>query len=188
MELFVRHLRDAGHTVTTCRDPGSSELGEAIREILLRDMETPIGGASEMLLYMAARAQLVTQVIEPALAAGNVVVSDRYLLANVVYQGHAGDVQPAAIWQVGTLATGGRMPDRTLLLDMAPDAAGQRLNRELDRMESRGDDYRENLRKGFLDEAASRPDTIKVIDAAGSIADVHQRILDATAAILTASN
>ena len=90
--LFVEWLRAGGYEVTVCRDPGTTALGEAIRSLLLNRSDTAIGPMSEMLLYMAARAQLVDEVIEPALQAGRVVVSDRYLLANVVYQGHAGGV------------------------------------------------------------------------------------------------
>ena len=85
IELFADWLRQAGHQVVTCRDPGGTELGEAVRQILLNDFATPIGRRSEMLLYMASRAQLVDQVIRPALERGQAVVSDRYLLPNVVY-------------------------------------------------------------------------------------------------------
>ena len=184
MELFSQHLRDLRHEVVTCRDPGSSELGEAIRGILLRDMKTSICGTSEMLLYMAARAQLVHQVIRPALEAGKVVVSDRYLLANVVYQGHAGDLEPESIWQVGDLATRGIRPDLTILLDMSPDKAGLRMEGELDRMESRGEAYRERLRKGFLAEAARNPQAISVIDADGTVLAVRDRIRAAASVLL----
>src|SRR3970040_2412778 len=95
MDLFCDWLRQGGHDVVTCRDPGRTPLGERIRDILLHgDAQTPIGRRSEMLLYMAARAQLVDQVIRPALEAGKVVIADRYLLANVAYQGHAGGLDP----------------------------------------------------------------------------------------------
>jgi len=87
-ERFCQWLAEQGHQVLTCRDPGSTGLGEAVREILLAGRIESIGPRSETLLYMAARAQLVDEVIRPALAAGKTVVSDRYLLANVVYQGH----------------------------------------------------------------------------------------------------
>src|SRR5262245_46414963 len=91
VRLFVEALRARGHEVVECRDPGSTPLGERVRELLLKSgADTPIDPRSEMLLYMAARAQLVDEVIRPALKAGKVVVSDRFLLANVAYQGHAG--------------------------------------------------------------------------------------------------
>ncbi|MEM6799211.1 MAG: dTMP kinase, partial [Planctomycetota bacterium] len=114
-------LRELGHDVVTCRDPGSTPLGERVRDILLASgEETPIGGRAEMLLYMAARAQLVEQVIRPAIDAKKVVVSDRFLLSNVVYQGHAGGLPVDQLWEVGRVATGGVEPDCTLLLDMDP--------------------------------------------------------------------
>src|SRR4051794_34374945 len=100
VRLFDEALRSRGYDVVVCRDPGSTPLGERIREVVLSsDEATPIGRRSEMLLYMAARAQLVEEVIRPALDAGRIVVADRYLLANVVYQGHAGGLDPNQIWQ-----------------------------------------------------------------------------------------
>src|SRR5262245_13895560 len=108
MRLFCDALRGAGYDVIDCRDPGSTTVGDAIREILLHGGENmSIGRRSEMLLYMAARAQLVDEVIRPALAAGKIVVSDRYLLANVVYQGHAGGLDTDAVRTVGRIATDG---------------------------------------------------------------------------------
>jgi dTMP kinase len=158
VKLLTEGLRDRDYEVVVCRDPGSTPLGERIRELLLTaDEATPISRRSEMLLYMAARAQLVEEVIRPALAAAKVVIADRYLLANVVYQGHAGGLNPDEIWTVGQIATQGLQPDAVLLLDMAPDAAGNRMNRPLDRMEDQGTEYRERLRAGFLYEAKRNP-------------------------------
>jgi dTMP kinase len=166
LQLFCESLRAHGCDVVTCRDPGSTQLGELIREILLATgPTTQIGRRSEMLLYMAARAQMVDEVIRPALAAGSVVVADRYLLANIVYQGHAGGLDHEHIRQVGEIATDRVAPDCIFLLDMSPDAAVRRLNRPLDRMESQGDDFRCRLRQGFLREA-ERPDSrIHIINA-----------------------
>src|SRR5687767_13931168 len=90
INLFCEGLRQQGREVVACRDPGGTALGERLRAILLDHHAVPIHRRSEMLLYMASRAQLVEEVIRPALEAGKVVVSDRYLLANVVYQGHVG--------------------------------------------------------------------------------------------------
>jgi len=166
IELFCQWLRARGHEVVACRDPGSTAVGEGVRQILLHaDEQTPIGRRSEMLLYMAARAQLVDEVIRPALAAGRVVVSDRFLLANLVYQGYAGGLDVEAIRQVGAVATAGVRPDCTFLLDMPPQAADLRMTRGLDRMERQGDDYRQRLRDGFLAEAARDGGNIVVVDA-----------------------
>ena len=161
-------LAARGRAVTTCRDPGSTAVGDAIRAILLDRHDLQLAPTAEMLLYMAARAQLVAEVIEPALARGEWVVSDRYLLSNVVYQGHAGGLDPEAIRRVGAVATHGRMPDLVLLLDVDLATAANRLDRPLDKLENRGDDYRQRLRAGYLREAAAAPDTIRVIDAAAA--------------------
>jgi dTMP kinase len=177
VNLFVESLRERGLEVVVCRDPGSTALGERVRELLLsHDAATAIGRRSEMFLYMAARAQLVDEVIRPALAAGKVVVSDRYLLANVVYQGHAGGLDAAAIWQVGRVATDGVEPDCVFVLDMPPQVADRRINRPLDRMEQQGDEYRSRLREGFLAEAAASGGRIRVIDAGREIPQVQADI------------
>ena len=175
--LFCESLQAHGYDVVACRDPGSTPLGERVRDVLLHsDSATPIGRRAEMLLYMAARAQLVEELIRPALDAGKVVVSDRFVLANVVYQGHAGGLDPDTVRQMGQIATGGLMPDRVFILDMAPDDAGRRMDRPLDRMERQGDDYRARLRLGFLAEA-SRPDSrAHVVDAGKPVEAVQAEI------------
>jgi dTMP kinase len=175
MELFADFLRDAGHDVLTCRDPGGTILGERLREILLHKAEIPLSGRAEMLLYMASRAQLVDQVIRPAFEARRVVVSDRFLLANVVYQGHAGGLDAEDLWRVGAVATGGVQPDLTFVLDMPVDAAVRRMNRQPDRMESRGQEFMERVRQGFLHEAARRPDTV-VVDADRDVSTIQAEI------------
>lgn len=188
MELFCAWLTERGEDVVTCRDPGSTALGERIRELLLHgDEQTPIGRRSEMLLYMAARAQLVDEVIRPALAAGNTVVSDRYLLANLVYQGHAGGLDLESVRQVGLVAIDGVEPNAVFLLDMPPAAADSRLQRTLDRMESQGSEYRERLRNGFLAEAAKVGSRIHLIDAYQSINVVQAEIRHIAAKLLDES-
>ncbi len=185
MSQFCDWLKQRGCDVVFCRDPGSTPLGERIREVLLHsDDRTPITRRSEMLLYMAARAQLVEEIIRPALSAGKTVVSDRYLLANVVYQGYAGGLEIEAIRTVGSVATDGISPDAIFLLDMSPQAADRRLNRILDRMERQGADYRMRLRDGFLAEAALPNSNIHVIDADQTVAAVQAEIQKIAAALL----
>lgn len=183
MDLFRAWLAAAGHEVVQCHDPGSTPLGEAIREILLGH-RLPIERTSEMLLFMAARAQLVAEVIRPALAAGKTVLSDRYLLANLVYQGHAGGLDVETIRNIGQVATGGILPDLVFVLDMPPQTAAERIDRPLDRMESQGDHYQARLRHGFLAEAARDPQRLVVIDAARDIAAVQADIRAAAEAVL----
>jgi dTMP kinase len=169
--------------IVTCRDPGSTPAGEAIRALLL-DPASKIGMTAEMLLYMAARAQLVEEVIRPALDAGKIVISDRFLLSNVVYQGHAGGLSPAEIWRIGQTATGGLLPRMIFVLDLPPEESDRRLDRPRDRLELRGEEFRANVRNGFLREAAAAPDKIRIIDASQSIEEVHQQILAAALACL----
>lgn len=182
---FCDWLRLRGLDVIACRDPGSTSLGEAVRRILLDSRSTPIARRSEMLLYMAARAQLVDEVIAPALAQGKTVVSDRFLLANVVYQGHAGGLDVEGVRQVGQVATAGIQPDMTFVLDLPDAEAAARMNRPLDRMERQGDVFRAALRSGYLAEAARCPERIVVVDAARSIDDVAVEIQAAAKRILS---
>jgi dTMP kinase len=150
-------LRAQGHTVTTCADPGGTPLGDQMRSILLQQKQA---------LSLPAE----------ALESGNIVVSDRYLLANVVYQGHGGGLDPEQLWEVGRLATGGLLPDLTLLLDLPVPLARSRRDRPPDRMESRDDAYHERVRQGFLLEARRRPGGIVVIDASPGADSVQDRI------------
>jgi len=185
VRLFCDSLRERGHDVVTCRDPGSTVLGERIRDLLLnKDEAHSIGRRSEMLLYMSARAQLVDEIIRPALNAGKVVVSDRFVLANIVYQGHAGGLDVESIRRVGEAATDDVQPDCIFLLDMRPEAASARFNRDLDRMESQGDEYRERLRAGFLAEAARVGSRIHVIDASRTVELVQSEIWRIAAPLL----
>ncbi|HJN13627.1 MAG TPA: dTMP kinase [Pirellulaceae bacterium] len=178
LELFCQWLRDRGDEVVTCRDPGGTRLGETIREILLEHSDITIGARSEMLLYMASRAQLVDEVIRPALAQNKTVVSDRFLLANVVYQGHGGGLEVEGLWKVGLVATANLLPDLTFLLDMPAAESVQRIGRQPDRMEARGTEFMERVRQGFLVEA-DRCEQIVVVDAAQDVQSVHQSICQA---------
>ena len=169
IDLFCQWLRQQGHEVLACRDPGSTPLGEAIRDLLLHRHDLAIDRRSEMLLYMAARAQLVTERILPALQSGQIVVADRYLLANVVYQGYGGGLDVNILWEVGRIATGGLLPDLTMVLDLPVAAAAARIQREPDRMEMQGREFHARVREGFLGEAARQPGRIVVVDASRSI-------------------
>ena len=177
LQRFCQWLATQGVEPVVCRDPGSTAAGERIRDLLLAsEPETPIGARTEMLLYMAARAQLVDEIIRNALERGEIVVCDRYLLANIVYQGHAGGLDLDAVRRVGEVAVDGVVPDCIFLLDMDPEAAHGSLGSELDRMERRGATYRRRLREGFLNEAAAMGPSVEVIDAARDAATVEADI------------
>ncbi len=176
VQLLVDWLSSRGYSVRTYRDPGSTRLGETLREILLHRQEIPLSATSEMLLYMASRAQLVDEVLRPALAECDFIIMDRYLLANVVYQGVAGGLAPEAIWNVGRVATGGLAPDLTIVLDLPIDVAAERITRTRDRLESRGREYFEKVRQGFLEQHHCAGGQSLVIDATQPVETIHQVI------------
>ncbi|MCI0461259.1 MAG: dTMP kinase [Gemmataceae bacterium] len=178
-------LRARGHDVQQCVDPGGTAVGTILRGIVL-EHRGEIAAACEALLFMASRAQLVSEIIRPALAAGRTVVSDRYLLANVVYQGHAGGLDVGELWEVGRLSTGGLEPDLTIVLDLPLEVAQSRRGRPADRMESRPADYHQRVREGFLAEAHRRPEQIRIVDASASIEEVHARICQEVSRVLGA--
>jgi len=103
VERLCRWLEEKGHKVVRCRDPGGTALGEAVRDILLHRQTVPLDTRAEALLYMASRAQLVAEVIRPAVEAGYIVVSDRYLLSNIAYQGYGFGLSVETLRQIGTL-------------------------------------------------------------------------------------
>jgi dTMP kinase len=173
--LLAEWLRSRGREVRECVDPGGTPLGQELRGLLLHHKHH-LDMRCEALLFMASRAQLVVEVIRPALQAGQIVVSDRFTLANVVYQGHAGGLDPEALWQVGRLATGGLEPDLTLVLDLPVEEALARRGRPADRMESRPLDYHQRVREGFRVEARRSPERIRVIDAQPGINEVQAAI------------
>ncbi|HEY8505580.1 MAG TPA: dTMP kinase, partial [Gemmataceae bacterium] len=173
--LLAEWLREQGRSVVACADPGGTPLGDELRRLVL-DHRQEMGPWAEALLFMASRAELVRQVIRPALDAGSVVVCDRFLLANVVYQGHAGGLDPEELWRVGRLVTGGLEPDLTVVLDLPVGAALRRRGRPADRMEARDLAYSERVRQGFLAEAARGGERFEVIDASPPVDEVQRRL------------
>jgi len=152
---LVTWLRGEQFDVVPCRDPGSTAVGQRLREIVMDRSTSHLGLRAEMLMYMASRAQLVEEVIRPALEASRIVVSDRFLLSNIVYQGFAGGLPVDDLWQIGRIATDGLLPDLTLVLDVPLEMARNRVGRPRDRIEDRPDDYHTRVREGFLDAVRS---------------------------------
>ncbi len=176
VKLLAESLRGRGLKVTTCADPGGTELGSKLREILLHGRQTEMALRTECLLFMASRAELVERVIAPALTRGEIVISDRYLLANVVYQGHAGGLPPDDVWALGRFAASDVLPDFTFVLDLPVGVARHRMDGKADRMESRGEDYFERVRRGFLAEAARDPVRFQIIDGSPDVETVRHAI------------
>lgn len=180
IERLAQSLRERGADVLVVRDPGTTEIGLKLREILL-DGEMSMHRRTEAMLFMASRCEMIETVLRPALAAGRTVISDRFLLANVVYQSTndtegTPQVAPETLWKMGHLACGGLCPDLTLLLDLPVDQAYERLGEKVDRMEARGRDYLERVRQAFLQQLHATGGRGEVIPAAGSIDEVAQRV------------
>ncbi len=176
--MLAAALELEGRTVVRVREPGGTPIGERIRELLL-DGDSVIGGAAEALLYAAARAQLVDQVILPALARGEVVVADRFIDSSLAYQGVARGLGLEQVLQANQLATGGLMPDITLLLELPPELAAARRGDSPDRIESESAGFHAAVAEGFAAAAARFPQRIHVVDASGPPRAVLARVREA---------
>lgn len=176
--LIAAALEAAGHDVLRLREPGGVKISEQIREILLDPANVEMGDVCELLLYEAARAQLVHQVIRPALAAGKTVVCDRFYDSTTAYQAFADGLDRNMVSQANELAVDGCRPDLTLVFDLpVEDALRRRSGREAeDRLELKGLEFQARVAAGFRAVAADEPDRVKLIDAGGSIAEVFSGV------------
>lgn len=178
------------------RDPGGTGLGERIREVLLNPDNESMGLRCEMLLYMASRAELVDELIRPALKNGKLVIADRFVSSTLAYQGTAGGLSAEEIRAAAHAATGGLWPDVTILFDIDTELATARMTGQqtrgrkpdptlslfADRIEAKGDAYHARVRQGYLDQAAAEPDRYLVVDASGTPDQVWADLLAKLAA------
>jgi dTMP kinase len=168
--LLVEALRAEGLDVVRCREPGGTELGERVRSLLL-DGDVEIGDRAEALLFAAARAQIVDEVIRPALAAGRWVVCDRFIDSSIVYQGIARGLGVDPVRAASVFATDGLLPDRTVVLHGVDRRGG-----DPDRIEAAGADFHRRVADGFLRLAELDPGRIVLVDATGAEAEVAARV------------
>lgn len=177
VELLSRALEHAGYDVVRLREPGGTAISEKIREILLDPANVEMGPECELLLYEAARAQLVHQVIDPALAAGKMVVCDRFYDSTTAYQAFAAGLDLDTVRTANALAVDGTHPTMTLVYDIDPvDAARRRASRAgEDRMEAKGLAFQQKVREGFLFLANDEPDRVALIDAGQAISEVFAK-------------
>lgn len=184
LAVIERFLRNRNIDLVVTREPGGTALGERIRGVLLdvaaHDDEVPMNQMAELLLMFAARAQHVATVIEPALAAGRWVLSDRFTDASFAYQGAGRQMGSVVISTLETLVQGELRPDVTLYLDIDPDVAFKRIaNRELDRIEREELDFFQRVRACYLSRAAEEPDRFAVIDAGFELGVVEAAVIAA---------
>jgi dTMP kinase len=176
-ELLCRRLEVDGLEVVSTREPGGTELGEGIRNLVLHGGH--VGPWAEALLYVAARAQLVDDVIRPALDRGAFVICDRYVDSSVAYQGVGRDLGLDRVLELNLAAVGGLLPDRTFLLDLDPGEVPARIQRHFDRLEREGDEFRARTAAGYRELAARFPDRIVVLDATRPAEELAEEVYGA---------
>ena len=180
LRRLAERLQSGGVPQLLTREPGGTVVGDQLRALVL-DTRSDMDPMTEFLIYSASRAQLVQQVIRPALARGEVVVCDRYVDSSYAYQGYGRGLDLAQLRAVSAAATGGLLPDLTVLLDLDPEVGLRRAARvgELDRIEGAGLDFHRRLRQGFLELAGAEPERFVVLDATEPEDVLAARIWDA---------
>ena len=176
-ELLGTWLADQGYEVVLAREPGTTQVGEIVRRILLEEAPDHLAPEAELALYVAARAQLVAEVVLPALKAGRVVVLDRFADSSVAYQGYGRGLQPERVVEMNRWATSGLEPDLTILMDVPPEVESGRLgDRPRDRLERAGRSFHDRVREGYRALAGKEPDRFFVVDAGRPIDEIQGAI------------
>ena len=171
-------LEGLGRTVLLVREPGGTKIGERIRELLLDKKNSSMAPMTELFLFEAARAQIVEEVIKPAISEGKIVICDRFFDSSYAYQGCARGLGPEMVSRLNMDATGGLAPDITFFLDISVEGAIKRRSvrgEEKDRIESAGDAFQEKVRQGFI-RAASEDKRIVTVDASLSPDEIFAQI------------
>ncbi len=183
VRLLTGYLRERGCSVCVTREPGGTCIGEQIRQVLLASRNTQLAALAELALMYAARAQHLQEVVRPALARGDVVLSDRFNDASFAYQGYGRRLGTAAVGALDRVICGPTQPDLTLLLDMVPRVALQRATTRETRNRSRhsrfeitGLGFQERVRKGYLAIARREPHRVKVVDANRPVEEVQRDV------------
>ena len=178
---LVDFLKTQGYSVTATREPGGTEIGEQIRSVLTRLENTSMHPRTEILLFLAARAQLVEQHIRPELARGGLVISDRYGDATLAYQGYGHGTDLEMLRQLLNFATGGLWPELTLLLNIDPEKGLQRKRGGVDwnRLDAYDLEFHRRVQQGYLELSRQQPERWIIIDASQTFSQVQQQIRQA---------
>lgn len=178
-KLLVDYLKQEGKDVVVLREPGGTAISEKIRDLLLDKQHLEIGQKAELLLFSAARTQLVDQVIRPALLAGKIVVCDRFYDSTTAYQGYGRGLDLGEVRTINTIATSGTTPDLTLFVDVdLEELARRRRNAGVvpDRMESSGKSFYEKVLHGYRNIAAAEPQRVVIINGMRPVDEIQQEI------------
>lgn len=178
MNLIMKYLETKRKSVLFVREPGGVKISEKIRNILLDVKNVGMSDVTETLLYMAARAQLVEEVIAPALKKGKIVIADRFLDSTVVYQGYGNGVDLKFINSLGKMVTHNRQPDLTFIFDIDSQKGLSRIKRKKDRIEQRAIAYHNRVRKGYQEIAKKEPKRVKLIEVDRSKEEIHAIVKD----------
>ncbi|MGH8775917.1 MAG: dTMP kinase [Jiangellaceae bacterium] len=176
--VLAEHLRAVGRDVVLTHEPGDTRIGPQVRRIVLGVATGTLDARSEALLYAADRAEHVADVIRPALERGAVVVTDRYVDSSVAYQGVARGLGAETVAALSRFATGGLVPDLTIVLDVPAEVGRSRLDGPEDRLEREPDEFHERVRQAFLDCAAAAPERYLVVDGTLPAELVDAAVLD----------
>jgi len=174
--LILEYLKSKKLPVTLLREPGGVKISESIRKLLLDLNSTGMGDECETLLYMAARAQMVKEVLEPQLRSGKIILCDRFLDSTIAYQGYGNGIDIKIIEQLGLFATKGLVPDLTILFDIPPEKGLSRAGDKKDRIESRSLEYHKRVRQGYLELGKQYPSRIKVIKVDASKEEIFKKV------------
>jgi dTMP kinase len=182
LEMLARALEARGLDIVVTREPGGTPLGEGVRELLVSDESVGISAATELFLIVGARAQHVTELIKPALAAGRIIISDRYTDSTVAFQGYGRGIDLSIIDRMNRFATDGVMPDLTIIFDLEPDLARMRLRARpvgglLGAFDEEALEFHARVRAGYLSLAASEPSSVRVVDSSGTPEETHARVM-----------
>ena len=177
-KMLAEWIGGKGVDTELFRDPGTTDIGEKIRQIILNPEHSEMSTHTELLLYMAARMQLWAEKIAPALEQKKCVILDRWLSSTCAYQGFAGGFGVEKVIKIAEDCLKKPWPDLTIVLDVDLETASTRLDAELDRMEQKADGYHEKVRQGFL-ELAKSENNFAVVDATGNIDSTHKKVIDA---------
>jgi dTMP kinase len=175
-KLLTQWLQMEGVPTSSFRDPGDTVIGEKIRQILLSPEHIAMSTRAEVLLYMAARAQLWQEKVVPVLRDKECVVLDRWVSSTCAYQGHAGGFGMHNVIKLAADCLARLWPDLTIILDADPKACAARMPRKLDRIEAKPREYHQKVREGFLTLAREQQNFF-VVDASGDIETIHQTVL-----------
>ena len=180
IELLKQYFEETGKEVIITREPGGNRISEAIREIILNKEFTEMSPTTEMLLYASARAQLISEVIAPAIDSGKMVISDRFVDSSLVYQGLARGLGVENVYEVNKHAIGDYMPDITFMFDLPAEVGLSRKKdqKELDRMELEGLEFHKKVAEGYREMAQRFPERITVIDATLPVTEIYGIVVE----------